>query len=132
MKIRNIYLYAVPLLLVAGIAYGNFSGGGEPDYVQNAMGSVSSKMAYSYGMSKCKATQHDVNGWNIICSPNRSTAALNFSVLPADKAPYDVPTSFYLVAENDAARKGALEGLLSYLMINIDMKAEDTKQLAAN
>lgn len=132
MKIRTIFLYAVPLLLVAGIAYGNFHDSKTPDYVRDAMDSVSNKMSYNYGITKCKANQHDVDQWNISCSSVNTPNALTFTVQVPEKAPYFISTSFYLIAANDAAKKSADEGLLSYLLINTDVKASQTKQLAAN
>jgi hypothetical protein len=34
-KVRKMVLCTAPILLVGGIAYGNFNGGSEPDYVLN-------------------------------------------------------------------------------------------------
>ncbi len=132
MKVRKMILCAAPLLLLAGIAYGNFNSGSEPDYVLNAMSAVSNKMSYSFGISKCKSVQHDEVKWGIVCTSANTPTVLNFSVLPADKAPYDVATSFYLIASNEAAKKSSREGLLSLLMINIDGTADESKQLVAN
>lgn len=132
MKISKMFLCAAPLLLVAGIAYGNFIGGSEPDYVLDAMSAVSNKMSYSFGISKCKSVQHDEVKWDIACSSAYTPTALNFSVQPAEKAPYDVATPFYLVARNEAARKASGEGLLSFLMINTVDKSDDMKVIAAN
>ena len=73
-------------------------------------------------MSKCVPTSPKEGVWQIQCSPNKGTQALQFVVYLAEKTPYDVATSFYLVANNDLARKSAHEGLLSYLMINVDKK----------
>lgn len=125
-KIKKIYLYALPLLLVAGFAYSSLSGGSEPDYVVDAVKAVSNKMSYNYGPSKCKASQRDVGAWSISCDSRHTPAALAFSVLPSEKAPYEVATSFYLVAENEVTKKSSNEGLLSYLMINTDVKAGES------
>lgn len=132
MKVRKMILCAAPLLLVAGIAYGNFSGGAEPAYVLDAMSAVSNKMSYSYGITRCKANQDRLEQWEISCSSVNTPTALSFSVLPSDKALSDVATPFYLIAKNEAAKKSSNEGLLSLLMINIDGNAGEAKQLAAN
>lgn len=132
MKIRKIFLYAVPLLLVAGIAYGNFIGGSEPSYVLDAMDSVSNKMSYDHGPAKCKSLQGDVEKWSISCSSSTTPVALVFTVLPPEKAPYDVATPFYLIADNDVAKKSSREGLLSLLMIDITPEADQVKQLTTN
>lgn len=132
MKIRTIFLYAVPLLLVAGIAYGSFHDGKTPDYVLDAMSSVSNKMSYNYGITSCKANQQDVDQWAISCSSVNTPNALTFTVQPSEKAPYDISTRFYLIADNDAAKKSANEGLMGFLMINTDVKAEKANQLADN
>lgn len=132
MKIRTIFLYAVPLLFVAGIAYGNLQNSKTPGYVLDAMSSVSNKMSYSFGITNCKANQHDVGQWDISCRSVNTPTPLTFTVQPSEKAPYLISTSFYLIAANDAAKKSADEGLLSYLLINTDVKASQIKQLAAN
>ncbi|MFS7244486.1 hypothetical protein AB6880_02080 [Rahnella inusitata] len=132
MKIRNIFLYAVPLLLVAGIAYGNFIGGSEPSYVLDAMDSVSNKMSYDHGLTKCKSVQSDNGKWSISCRSSNTPVALIFSVLPPEKAPHDVATPFYLIADNDVAKKSSREGLLSFLMIDINQEADQVKQLTTN
>lgn len=131
-KISKICLYTVPLLLVAGIAYGNFKGGSEPTYVTEAMSAVSNKMSYDYGIATCKANQYQVEKWKISCMSANTPTALSYSVLPAEKAPYSVPTPFYLIADNDVARKAAGEGLLSFMMIDIRAEADQVKQLATN
>jgi hypothetical protein len=96
------------------------------------MNEVSNKMSYSYGISKCKPVQHDDVEWDIVCSSTNTPGALNFSVQPAEKAPYDVATSFYLVARNEAARKASGEGLLVFMLINAVDTSGDIKVLAAN
>jgi hypothetical protein len=125
-------LYAVPLLLVAGIAYSNFNGGSEPDYLTEAMSAVSNKMSYNYGITRCTPEQHEVNKWTISCSSANTPTPFIFSVFPPEKAPYDVATSFYLIADNDVAKKYSNEGMLSFLMINTDAKSGDVKQLSTN
>lgn len=131
-KIRTICLYAVPLLLVAGIAYGNFNGGSEPGYVKDAMSAVSNKMSYTYGVTRCKASQGTPGQWSMSCSSANTPIALSFTVLPSDKALSDVATPFYLIASNEVAKKSSGEGLLSFLMINTDGTAGEAKQIAAN
>jgi hypothetical protein len=79
-------------------------------------------MSYSFGISKCLPTAVKDGSWQIQCSSQKGSDPLQFVVYPAEKAPYDVATSFYLVADNDLARKNANEGLLSYLMIDVDKK----------
>ena len=122
----------MPLLFVVGIAYGNFSGGGEPSYVSTAMDSVSNKLSYDYGRTHCKANQHEVDNWTISCSTSTVPTTLIFSVLPAEKAPYNIVTPYYLIADNDAAKKASTEGLLSFLMTTGDAKPKQVKQLAAH
>lgn len=121
MNIRKIILCTAPLLLVAGIAYGSLGRDGSPDYVRDAVSAVSSKMSYSYGISKCKATSPvNENSWSMVCLTGDEKKVLNFSVMSSEKAPYDVPTSYYLVANNKEAKKASGEGLLSFLMINTE------------
>lgn len=122
MNIRKIILCTAPLLLVAGIAYGSLGMESRPDYVSDAVASVSSKMSNSYGMSKCKASPGNENSWSMICMTEDEKKVLNFSVMSSEKAPYDVPTSYYLVANNNEAKKASGEGLLSLLMINTEAK----------
>lgn len=113
------------LLLLIAFAYCELGYCSYPDYIQDAKNSVSSKMSYSFGLSECKASQHSVNEWMLNCTlTSRGKLALEFYVLSSNKAPYEVPTSFYLVASNDAARKSATEGLLSYLMINTALSSK--------
>ncbi|MFU2318245.1 hypothetical protein [Rahnella sp. PCH160] len=125
-------MYAAPLLLVAGIAYGNFKGGSVPDYVLDAQTAVSNKMSNSYGITKCKAKEQEVNKWDMSCVSENTPEVLIFSVQSSKEAPYDVPTSFYLVAGNDAAKKASGESLLSYLMVNTNAKTDEVHQLVAN
>ncbi|MFS7304925.1 hypothetical protein [Rahnella inusitata] len=132
MKKGKVFFYVVPLLLVAGIAYGSMRGGDEPDFVASAMNAVSNKMSYDYGLTKCKSVQSDVEKWSISCSSINTPVALIFSVLPPDKAPHEVATPFYLIADNDVAKKSSEEGLLSLLMIDVHPEADQVKQLAKN
>lgn len=132
MKNRKVFFYVVPLLLVAGIAFGSLRGGAEPDFVASAMDTVSNKMSYDYGLTKCKSVQSDVEKWSISCRSSNTPVALIFSVLPPDKAPHDVASPFYLIADNDVARKSSQEGLLSFLMIDIHPESDQVKQLATN
>ncbi|AEX51732.1 hypothetical protein [Rahnella aquatilis] len=132
MKVWKMVLCAAPILLVAGIAYGNFNGGSEPDYVLNAMNEVSNKMSTEYGITKCKSVQHEGVRWSIACSSANTPTALNFTVQPANTAPYDVATPFYLVAKNAAAKKASGEGLLRFMDINTLDNTDDVKQLAIN
>ena len=132
MKNGKMFFYVVTLLLVAGIAYGSLRGGDEPDFVAYAMDSVSNKMSYDHGLTKCKSVQSDIGKWSISCSSSNTPVALIFSVLPPEKAPHDVATPFYLIADNDVARKSSQEGLLSFLMIDINAEADQVKQLATN
>ena len=132
MKIRKIFLYVLPLLLVGGVAYGNFNGGSEPAFVLDAMMAVSNKMSYDHGPAKCKSVQSDVEKWSISCTSSITPVALVFSVLPPEKAPHDVATPFYLIADNDVAKKSSQEGLLSFMMIDIQPEADQVKQLAVN
>lgn len=118
MKKRNAALYGLPLLLLGGIAFASYSGGNNPVYVQEAITAVSSKMSYSYGPTNCKAIEKDASHWDMTCSSSITPSALTFTIQSADKAPYDLATSFYLIASNDPARKASDEGLLRYLMIN--------------
>ncbi|MFU2318911.1 hypothetical protein [Rahnella sp. PCH160] len=118
MKIRNGALYGLPLLLIGGIAFASYSGGNNPVYVRDALSAVSNKMSYSYGVSKCKAALNGDSQWEMACSSLLTPSTLTFTIQPADKAPYDVATSFYLTASNEPAKKASGEGLLSYLMIN--------------
>lgn len=132
MKKRKIFFYVVPLLLVAGIAYGSLRGGDQPDFVAYAINAVSNKMSYDYGPTKCKSAQSEVGKWSISCSSSNTPVALVFTVLPPDKAPHDVATPFYLIANNDVAKKSSQEGLLSIMMIDIQSEADQVKQLATN
>ena len=132
MKNRKIIFFIVPLLLVVGIAYASLKGGDEPDFVAYAMNAVSNKMSYDHSLTKCKSVQSDVGKWSISCSSSITPVALVFTVLPPEKAPHDVATPFYLIADNDVARKSSQEGLLSFLMIDINAEADQVKQLATN
>ncbi|MES4613480.1 MAG: hypothetical protein ACTH8P_10895 [Ewingella sp.] len=122
MKIKPLFLCVIPLALVASFAYGNYGSAKTPIYVKDAVASVSSKMSYSFGMSKCLPAAEKDGSWQIQCSPIKGGEPLQFVVYPAEKSPYDVATSFYLIANNDMARKNADRGLLSYLMIDVDKK----------
>ncbi len=127
MNKKRISLFGVSLLLVATLAYGQYGSSADPEYVTDAKSAVSSKMSYSYGANECKASEVKIDEWNLDCMPQNGQSPLRFSVYPASKAPYDVPTSFYLVAKNDEARNGAKVGLLTYLMINTAQDVQATK-----
>lgn len=118
MRIRIIILYTLPLFLVAGIAYGNYSGENTPDFVNEAVATVSNKMSYSFGTSTCKIIKNEEKKWHMACNSPLVSEPLLFTVQAAEKSPYDISTSFYLTAENTAAKKASDEGLMSYLMIN--------------
>jgi len=118
MNKKSIYLCGTSLLLVATLAYGQYGSSSYPDYVKDAKSTVSSKMSYSYGLNECKVSEVTVDEWALNCTAKNGKPTLQFSVFPSSKAPYDVATSFYLVARNDEARIGAKGGLLSYLMIS--------------
>jgi hypothetical protein len=118
LKIRNVVLYTLPLFLVAGIAYGNYRGENVPDFVNEAVATVSNKMSYSFGASTCKIIKNNEAQWDMACSSPLTSEPLIFTVQAAEKSPYDVSTSFYLTAENTAAKKASDEGLMRYLMIN--------------
>ena len=122
MKIWNSALYVLPLLLVGGIAFANYSGGNNPVFVQEAVTALSSKMSYSFGPSTCKAIEKDSTHWDMTCSSPATPTALTFTIQSADKAPYDLATSFYLTASNEPAIKASNDGLMRYLMI--DSKAK--------
>ncbi len=115
---RVVFLYTLPLLLVAGIAYGSYSGGNPPDFVNEAVATVSNKMSYSFGASNCKVIKNENTQWDMACSSPLTSEPLIFTVQAAEKSPYDVSTSFYLTAKNTAAKKASDEGLMRYLMIN--------------
>ncbi|RJT38863.1 hypothetical protein, partial [Rahnella woolbedingensis] len=104
--------------LVAGIAYGNYSGENTPDFVNEAVATVSNKMSYSFGTSTCKIIKNEEKKWHMACNSPLVSEPLLFTVQAAEKSPYDISTSFYLTAENTAAKKASDEGLMSYLMIN--------------
>lgn len=118
MKARRVGIYGLSLLLVGCIAYANYGGGKKPGYVQEAVAAVSNKMSYSFGISTCEANQMNGAEWNMVCHSATKSPALTSSIQSADHAPYDVPTSFYLTATNDPAKKAAEEDLLKLLMIN--------------
>lgn len=124
MNKKRISLCGVSLLLVATVAYGQYGSSSYPDYVKEAKSVVSSKMSYSYGANECKVSEVKIDEWNLNCMAKNGKAPLEFSVYPSSKAPYDVPTSFYVVAKNDEARTGSKGGLLSYLMINTAMNVQ--------
>lgn len=105
------------------MAFAGYTSDSIPTFVQEAKASVSSKMSYSYGLSTCKVAQKDTTRWDMTCSSSATPSALSFIIQSADKAPYDVATSFYLIANNAPAKQASGEGLLSYLMINTDPKS---------
>ncbi|QLK63840.1 hypothetical protein GE278_23880 (plasmid) [Enterobacteriaceae bacterium Kacie_13] len=120
MNTRKVILCIASLIFCAamGVAYWSNTDS-KPQYIQAAIDTVSSRMSYNLGMSHCNVSQEQASEWKMVCIPVSGAAALVFSVLPSDKAPYDVPTPFYLVAKNAAAKKSSGEDLLSYMKINI-------------
>lgn len=126
MNKKRISLFGVSLLLVATLAYGQYGSSSYPEYVKDAQSAVSSKMSYSFGANECKVSEVKIDEWNLDCTAQNGKSTLQFSVYPSGKAPYDVPTSFYLIAKNDEARNGAKVGLLSYLMINTSLNVQAT------
>lgn len=121
-KIRNGVLYALPLLLIGGIAFAKYNSSNNPVYVQEAMSTVSNKMSYSFGPTTCTSLPSGASQWKMTCGSASTPSALTFTIQSADKAPYDVATSFYLTASNEPAKQASGEGLLSYLMINNSSK----------
>ena len=122
MKInKHMTNYSILILLfaVTYIIYSNYE---YPNYVRDAINSVSSKMSNSYGITECDASEDKESRWHLDCRPESGTDNLKFIVYSYKISPYKVPGSFYLVADNDAAKNGAKlnfdEGILRYLMIN--------------
>lgn len=123
MKLKSAIIYTSSLITVMAMGAFLYFYHNPPSYIRDAVAGVSSKMSYSYGLSECVADMKN-NDWELICSPESEAASLEFIVKPQSSAPYEVSTSFYLIAKNaaarDAASKGANESLLAYLKINPD------------
>ncbi|QMV51199.1 hypothetical protein [Ewingella americana] len=79
MKIKPLFLCVIPLALVASFAYGNYGSAKTPIYVKDAVASVSSKMSYSFGMSKCLPAAEKDGSWQIQCSPAKGGILSNSS-----------------------------------------------------
>lgn len=119
MNNRKLILCTASLVLCVALGAAYWSNtNSKPQYVQDAIDTVSSRMSFSLGMSDCDVNQEQASEWKMVCTPVSGAAALVFSVMPPNKAPYDVPTPFYLVAENAAAKKSSGEDLLGYMNIN--------------
>lgn len=124
MDARKVFFYSALLVVCVGFGVAYLSvGNSGPRYVQEAVSVVSSKLSYSVGENSCHAKLEKDSVWKMVCTPANGSPSLDFSVMSSDKAPYDVPTSFYLVAENASAKKSSAEDLLSYMMININSKS---------
>jgi len=122
-KRKPLILGAILFLVAVSTVYGYYGKSNSPIYVQAAEAALTSKISYSFGESRCQSVNHPGDLWEIICSPINGNPVLKFSVFPAKQSPYDVPTSFYLVADNQAARECAHDGLLDLLMIDTSSAA---------
>lgn len=114
-KTHLISLVATPLALVlCGVYWLNCA----PSYVKDAEERVGSYLSYSYGPTTCMSDEKEVNAWAMKCQIASGKKDLNYTVYPAEKASEGSSRTFYIVAEDAAAKQSAKAELMVYLNIN--------------
>lgn len=92
----------------------------KPDYVQDAITRLSSYLSNYYGPTKCSGNDIHNNKWQVRCTVENKGKSFEFTVMPAEMAPYSVARSFYLKANEANAEQAAQLGLMRYLQIDIN------------
>lgn len=90
----------------------------KPDYMQAAEARVGSYLTSDYGRVSCNSSKVAEQHWHLDCLNTAKGKTFEYSVYPAEQAPYDVSRGFYLEAVNDNAIQSASQGLMKYLQIN--------------
>lgn len=104
---------------VAAAAYISYiSSLDKPEYLQAAETRVGSYLTSDYGRVSCISTPMKGQQWRLDCHDNVKGKSFEYSVYPAEQAPYAVSRAFYLEAVNDNAVQSASQGLMKYLQIN--------------
>ncbi|WP_273961004.1 hypothetical protein [Enterobacter kobei] len=121
MRWRKIIALVTGILVGLCIAYASHTKNSNPNYVQEAIARVGSYLAKDNGPSECKGIATNEKKWKLTCIVLGEGRSYEFSVLPAELAPYPVARSFYLKADNENAQEAAKQGLMQYLQIDIDL-----------
>lgn len=115
---KKIFPIASLVIVVIATACVSYSYNDKPTYLQAAETRVGSYLTSDYGRVSCESSKMSDERWNLHCLTHTSGQKFEYTVTPADKAPYAVSRPFYLEAVNDNARKSADRGLMRYLQIN--------------
>jgi len=108
----------IAVIALATLAYHVYST--KPDYINAAEERVSSYLTSDYGQVSCQSQKIKEEIWQINCLNLTKGARFEFTVFPAEHAPYVVARSFYIEAVNDNAKQSAEKGLMQYLQIHIE------------
>lgn len=107
---------AAVVTVASYISYSSFFA--KPEYLQAAETRVGSYLTSYYGRVSCNSTPIKGEQWRLDCHDKAKGKDFEFSVYPAEQAPYAVSRAFYLEAVNDNAIQSASQGLMKYLQIN--------------
>ncbi len=108
--------FCIAVAAVAYIGYTSFTD--KPEYLQAAETRVGSYLTSDVGRVSCNSTKVADQHWRLDCSTQAKGKIFEYSVYPAENAPYAVSRAFYLEAVNESAIQSAGEGLMKYLQIN--------------
>lgn len=115
-KVLTITSFCIAAAAVAYISYTSFSD--KPEYLQAAEMRVGSYLTSDVGRVSCNSTKVADQHWRLDCSTQAKGKTFEYSVYPAENAPYSVSRAFYLEAVNESAIQSAGQGLMKYLQIN--------------
>lgn len=115
---KKTYLISLAAASLALVLCAVYTLNSTPSYVREAEARVASYLSYSYGPTTCKSDEKEVNAWAMKCKIESGQKDLNYTVYPAEKAPEGASRSFYIVAEDTAAKQSAKAELMVYLNIN--------------
>lgn len=117
-KVITLSTLCIAAAATAYISYISFLD--KPEYLQAAETRVGSYLTSDYGHVSCNSTKMTDQQWRLDCHNKMKGKTYEFSVYPAEQAPYAVSRPFYLEAVNDNAIQSARQGLMQYLQINTE------------
>ena len=115
-KVLPIAILGIAAAATACVSYASYND--KPEYLQAAETRVGSYLTSDYGRISCTSTKINDARWGLQCLNAEKGTSFEFTVAPADKAPYAVSRSFYLEAVNDNAKQSVEQGLMRYLQVN--------------
>lgn len=118
-QMKKVLLISTLCVAVAAVAYVSYNiSHAKPEYLQAAETRVGSYLTSDYGRVSCISTKMTDQYWRLNCQNLAKSKTFEYSVYPAENAPYTVSRAFYLEAVNESAIQSAGQGLMKYLQIN--------------